>query len=205
VLEQVHRNGSCHDPENVERVLLDAAPGSEPMRGYVKRHSERCPQQFDKQAHEIDRVRFHREPVPMFLATARIDAVWVHDGILDVRDYKTGALPSGHRLVDDPRARVQAWVMARDAERRNLRLRLRYEYLQPEATDDPDPWEPDDDDLVAIRDELRDAVAQMLDDDEWRGVAAADVCGTCRYRSICRDSAVRGEAAWPVLAADIDR
>ena len=38
--------------------------------------------------------------------------------------------------------------------------------------------------------------------DEWRGVAEVDVCRTCRYRSICRDSAAPGEPAWPVSSTD---
>jgi hypothetical protein len=29
------------------------------------------------------------------------------------------------------------------------------------------------------------------------------VCRTCRYRSICRDSAAPGEPAWPVLSTDL--
>jgi hypothetical protein len=204
VLERVHVDGSCHDADHVARVLRDANADTQQMRGYVARHERRCPQQFDQQAHEVDRVRFHREPKPMFLATARIDAVWIHDGVLDARDYKSGT-PRDTRLADDPRARVQAWVLARDAARTGLRLRLRYEYLQPEADDDPDPWEPDDDDLAAIDDELRDAVERMWFEEEWNGVADPDVCRTCRYRSICRDSAAPGEAAWPVLASEGER
>ena len=94
--------------------------------------------------------------------------------------------------------------MARDARRKQLRLQLRYEYLQPEVDDDPDPWEPDDDDLAAIDDELRTAVAAMWENEDWNGVADVDVCRTCRYRSICRDSAAPGEPAWPVLSAADD-
>jgi len=129
--------------------------------------------------------------------------VWIHDGVLDVRDYKTGALRY-ERLADDPRARVQAWVMARDARRTNLRLQLRYEHLQPEVDDDPEPWEPADDDLAEIEEELRNAVADMWRTDDWKGVAEVDVCRTCRYRSICRDSVAPGEPVWPVLSAGDD-
>jgi hypothetical protein len=79
-------------------------------------------------------------------------------------------------------------------------LRLRYEYLQPEIDEDPEPWDPDDDDLEGVEEELRAAVARMWDLDDWIGVAEKDVCGRCQYRSICRDSAAPGEPTWPVLS-----
>ena len=90
----------------------------------------------------------------MFMATARIDALWIHDGLLDARDYKTGRLWHT-RVCDVPAAKVQAYVLGRAAQRRGLRMRLRYEYLQPEVDEDPEPWEPDDDDLLAVEEELR--------------------------------------------------
>jgi hypothetical protein len=79
---------------------------------------------------------------------------------------------------------------------------LRYEYLQPEVDEDPEPWELDDETLITVEEELRAAVERMWAQDEWRGVAEVEVCRTCRYRSICRDSAAPGEAAWPVLSTD---
>jgi CRISPR/Cas system-associated exonuclease Cas4 (RecB family) len=199
VLERVHRAGSCRDDTNVKAALTHFDADTPQMRGFVERHSKRCPQEFERDAHEVDRVRFHREPPPMFLATARIDAVWIHDGVLDVRDYKTGA-GREQALSEDARAKVQAWVMARDARRTGLRLQLRYEYLQPETDEDPEPWEPDDDDLARIDDELRRAVDQMWEEEEWRGVNEPDACSKCRFRSVCRDSATPGEAQWPVLS-----
>jgi PD-(D/E)XK nuclease superfamily len=200
VLERMHTTGSCNDRAHVDMVLADAQADTAQMRAFIDRHARRCPSGVDGAAHEVDRARFHKEPVPMFLATARIDVVWIHDGVLDVRDYKTGALRY-ERLADDPRARVQAWVLARDAARTGLRLQLRYEHLQPEIDDDPEPWEPADDDLAAINDELRNAVAEMWRLEEWHGVNDVAVCRTCRYRSICRDSAAPGEPTWPALTA----
>jgi hypothetical protein len=204
VLEQIHKNGSCRDTAHVADVLASVNDNSPQMRAFIERHAQRCPLESERAAHEVDRVRFHREPKPMFLAAARIDAVWVHDGLLDARDYKTGARRI-ERLAEDSAAKVQAWVLARDAARTGLRLQLRYEYLQPEVDDDPEPWEPADDDLAAIDDELREAVDTMWRTDDWRGVNDADVCRTCRYRSICRDSAAPGAPCWPVLTAEDDR
>ena len=203
ILEQLHRTGRCNDNAHVSATLAAADADTPQMRAFIGRHARRCPSEVDREAHEIDRVRLFRDRKPMFLASARVDAVWVHDGLLDVRDYKTGSLFYS-RLADDPRARVQAWVMARDAQRRGLRLQLRYEYLQPEIDEDPEPWEPGDDDLDTITEELCSAVTAMWETDDWRGVRDADVCRTCRYRSICRDSAARGEPAWPVLALSND-
>jgi RecB family exonuclease len=200
MLFQIHERGSCADAAHVTDVLESHAADSEAIREMVARHADRCPASgSDAAAHEHELARFHRVPPPMFMATARIDAIWVHDGLLDARDYKTGSL-FHTRVADVPAAKVQAFVLGQAAAKRNLQLRLRYEYLQPEIADDPEPWEPDDDDLALVEEELRDAVEQMWSDDDWHGVAEADVCGTCRYRSICRDSAAPGEATWPVLS-----
>jgi PD-(D/E)XK nuclease superfamily protein len=203
VLERVHATGHCSDQDHVRTVLAEVEADTDQMHAFIARHARRCPADVEKAVHEVDRVRFHREPAPMFLASARIDVVWIHDGVLDVRDYKTGKLHYEH-LADDPRARMQAWIMARDARRTGLRLQLRYEYLQPDVGDDPIPWEPGDDDLAVIEEELRATVAEMRREEAWNGVADAEVCRTCRYRSICRDSAAVGEPAWPALSANAD-
>ena len=132
------------------------------------------------------------------MATARFDAVWVHDGVLDVRDYKTGRRWYD-RITEDPRAKVQAWVAARLASERGLRLRLRYEHLAAEIVEDPDPWEPEADDLVALEEELRQTVEAIQAESGWQGVNDEAICRGCRYRSICPDSAVRSQPLWPVV------
>lgn len=208
MLFRVHKDGSCHDDAHVRDVLAAHRADGEHVRALVARHATRCPSGGSTgQAHERNFARFHRQPAPMFMATARIDAIWVHDGVLDARDYKTGRRWTD-RVADVPAAHVQAFTLANAARTRGLHLRLRYEYLQAEIDDDPEPWDLDDDDLDAIEEELRAAVGRMWSETDWRGVNDADVCGTCRYRSICRDSATPGEPTWPVLAvipADDDR
>jgi hypothetical protein len=200
MLWRIHTTGSCADDAHVAEVLDAHGARSEQIRDLVARHAQRCPSSAtERDLHEQEFARFHRLPPPMFMATARIDAIWVHDGLLDVRDYKTGRRWTD-RVADVPAAHVQAFTLAERARARGLRLRIRYEYLQTEIDDDPDPWELGDDDLDALEEELRAVVARMWADDTWRGVAAADVCGTCRYRSICRDSVTPGEPTWPVLA-----
>jgi hypothetical protein len=204
MLWKIHSSGSCHDAAHVADVLDTHGATSDQLRDLIARHATRCPSTAsDGQAHEHSLARFHKLPPPMFMATARIDAIWVHDGLLDARDYKTGRRWTD-RVADIPAAHVQAFVLANVARAKGLRLRLRYEYLQAEIDDDPEPWNLDDDDLDALEEELRSAIARMWSDDDWRGVADVDVCKTCRYRSICRDSAAPGEPGWPVLTASAD-
>jgi hypothetical protein len=204
MLRLIHSRGSCADKSHVADVLAGHAADDDFVRQLVDRHAERCPSNdAGSSAHEHTFARFHKLPVPMFMATARIDAVWLRDGLLDARDYKTGKLWH-ERVADAPAAKVQAFVLAQAAVRRGLRLRLRYEYLSADVPDDPDPWEPDAEDLAAIEEELRAAVERMSTIDDWKGIADENVCSHCVYRSICRDSAARGEAAWPVLAARAD-
>jgi RecB family exonuclease len=200
MLERIHRDGSCQDDAHVEEVLaLHGIDADNAVATLVTRHARRCPVGAERAWHEVETARFHRVPPPMFMATGRLDAVWEHDGVLEVRDYKTGSVVT-ERTADDPRARLQAWLAAPRARRDGLRLRIRYEHLAPEVTDDPEPFEPDDDDLDAIDEELREVAAAIHDAaarGAFPGVADADVCRTCRYRSICPESASPGVPTWP--------
>jgi hypothetical protein len=195
LLRLVHQRGSCHDAGNL-RDVLDGHGADDRLRGEVERHARRCPSPADALGHELDLARFHGQPFPAFMAAARFDAVWVHDEMLDARDYKTGRVWHS-RVADDPRALVQAWVLAKVAAERGLRLRLRYEHLATEADDDPDPWEPDVDELADVEHRLHEAVRAMHTEEQWRGVADEEVCRHCRYRSICPDSASPSEPLWP--------
>jgi hypothetical protein len=203
MLRQVHETGSCRDRAHVLDVLgAHGFDGPGPLVGYVERHARRCPLDASWAAHELELARFHKRPAPMFMTTGRIDAVWIHDGIVDARDYKTGGNPSSDRVGDDARARVQAWLLAERALRKGLRVRLRYEYLSAEIDDDPEPFEPDADELAAIEDELRVVAAEVWKEENYAGVAEREVCGWCRYRSICPDSAAPSVATWPEPPAD---
>lgn len=200
MLEQVHRHGSCHDAPHVEEILaLHGIDADNAVATAVARHASRCPSPAPREWHEVEAVRLHRSPPPPFIVTGRLDAVWQHDGLLEVRDYKTGAIVSD-RVADDPRARLQAWLAAPRAARHGLRIRVRYEHLAPEIADDPESFEPDDEDLAAIGEELA-AVATAIQDaaaaGAFPGVGEAEVCGTCRYRSVCPESAAPGVPTWP--------
>jgi len=198
LLRLIHAGGSCGDAAHVEAVLAGHDADNDHVQQLVDHHVRRCPSSdVSGSAHEVTLARFHKLPPPMFMATARIDAVWVHDGLLDARDYKTGRLRTD-RLADDPAAKVQAFVLHQAARDRDLRLRLRYEYLNAEVVDDPEAWEPDAEDLAAIEDEIRAAVERMRTIDDWKGVAD-ERCTRCAYRSICRDSVAPSEPTWAVL------
>ena len=88
------------------------------------------------------------------------------------------------------------------AAARGLRLRLRYEHLASEVADDPAPWEPDAEELVAVGEQLHAAVVAMHAEESWAGVKDEAVCATCAYRSICPDSAAPGSPSWPAAGDD---
>lgn len=201
ILRFVHEKGTCHDKAHVGGVLEAHGVADAEIRGYIDRHAQRCPVGAPRQVHEYSVARFHRRPPPMFMATARIDAIWGFDDVVDVRDYKTGALLSD-RVADDPRALVQAWILADPRYLHGRRLRIRYEYLSPDATDDPEPFEPSTEDRDDIEEKLRSHVASMWESD-WHGHPDEVSCRRCAYRSICPDSAAPSEPSWPTpLAAE---
>jgi hypothetical protein len=201
LLKLVHEEGSCRDDALVTDVLARHGADNEQVRATLARHAEQCPGDADAVGHEIARARFQFRPGPPFMASARIDALWKHDGVLDARDYKTGHAWD-HRLSDDAQARVQAWVLAPLAHALGLRLRISFEYLSGDVTVAPEPFEPEPDDLDGIGDELRAIVGAMRAESEFAGVADPHVCGYCRFRSICPDSAARSEPVWPVVETD---
>jgi hypothetical protein len=198
-LHMIHVEGSCHDVEHVGDVLVRRGMDHDDrLWGEIERHTTRCPDPAETLGHEVTRARFSSHPTTPFMATARFDALWVHDGILDARDFKTGQVWS-ERVADDRQARLQAWILAPIAATRGLRLRVAFEHLAAEVVDDPEPFEPDDDDLDAIGSELRREVAEIRSTTEFAGVADPEVCARCRYRSICPESAVRGVPVWPTV------
>lgn len=198
VLAEVHETGTCRDAAHVESVIARAGGDAPRLATTVARHARRCPSTAEAIGHELDLARHTRGAgTSRFVTTARIDAIWVHDGTLDARDYKTGRPMPVDAVGDDSRARVQAFVLAPLAEARGLRLRLRYEELGAESGEDPDPFEPDDEQLAMIEDELCHLQDTMRAEREFRGVGESWACGTCEYRSICPDSASPGEPTWP--------
>lgn len=201
LLRLLHQPGPCDGPERIDDIVA-AHGASARVHAELTDHARRCPIGAQSYGHEITRVRLHSKR-PSFVASARIDAAWIRDGLLDVRDYKTGGA-STERVADDRRARLQAWVMAPVAAERGLRLRIRYEQLAAEIDDDPEDWEPDEDDLDAIGAELVALVTEMREETAWAGIADPGTCKYCRYRSICPASAAPGLPAWPRIDDDPD-
>ena len=200
MLERIHRDGTCRDQAYVDDVLAGhGLEADSEVAAMVARHVERCPSPAARQGHELEVARFHRAPAPMFMAVGRLDAVWERDGLLEIRDYKTGRR-TVDRLVDDQRARLQAWLAAPIAFRLGLRIRVRYEHLAAEVSEDPEPFEPEPEDLDAIGEEVRAsaaAIAAAVANGIFKGVSDRDVCRSCRYRSVCPDSATPGVPSWP--------
>lgn len=190
VLQQLHDHGDCGDRDWRDEVVETYGGGdAERLRGFIERHASRCPRGATYLGGEVPLGRFHRDPPPLFTASGSIDALWVHDGYLDARDYKTGG-GSNLSVADDIRARVQAWLLAPVAAERRLRLRLRYEFLAPEVAEDPPPWDPEPEQLDQVDEDLRLLVEEMREEREFVGVNDLGVCRTCEYRTICVDAAV---------------
>jgi len=203
LLGLVHEQGSCRDHAHVDDILAThGLEHDERTRTEILNHVRRCPEDAVALGHEITVPRFHRLPLPMFMASARIDTLWVHDGVLDARDYKTGRVWSDE-VASDEQARVQAFVLAPLAASMGLRLRVAFEHVASETVDDPAPFEPDDDDLALIEEELRTAVAEIRTE-QFDGVSDAAVCAHCRYRSICPQSAAPSESIWPMVEGSDD-
>jgi hypothetical protein len=208
VLRLVHAEGSCHDAAHVADVLERHAFADDArVAAEIARHERRCPSPVEHAEHEVTKARFFPHPTAPFMATARIDALWLrddgHGAVLDAHDYKTGQVWSD-RVADDAQGRLQAWVLAPLAERLGTRLRITFEHLAAEVADDPLPFEPDADDLAAIGAELHSTVTEIRAESEWAGVADAEVCRHCAYRSICPDSQAPAAPVWPRIDDDLD-
>ena len=178
MLRKIHsRRHRVDDSAHVADVLAAHSADNDHVRQLVERHAERCPsRRVDRGAHEHDVARFHKLPPPMFMATARIDAVWVHDGLLDARDYKTGG-KWHERVADDPAAKVQAFVLdARRSANAGCGFASATSTCSPRSTTTPIPGSSTTTTLAAIEEELRGAVARMRTNEDWQGVADAAIC-----------------------------
>lgn len=187
-LHDIHTNGTCRDDDLVDRVLEDLAPGhAHGLRPYIDCHRQACPETIEWQSHEHEVARFHRLPPPMWMLTGKIDAVWLRGGILDARDYKTGRVYSD-RVADDFAARTQGWLLAPLASRFGARVRVTYEHLAASPDEWPEPYEPEDDDIMAAGDELLRVAAEISNEVAFDGIGESWACGACGYASICPDA-----------------
>jgi len=198
LLRHIHEHGHCDDDDHVRSVLeANAADDTGRLLGFVTRHARRCPVGGESFGHERELARFHRLPGPIFMVTGRIDALWRNGPWLEVRDYKTGT-PGVDRVVDDPAARVQAWLAAPLAAAEGLQVRVRYEYLAAEVDDDPEPFEPDSGELDRIEEGLRLVVDAIRAERAFSGVGTHDPmpCVRCSYRSVCADAPAAPAPSW---------
>lgn len=202
-LARLHVEGPCGEqPERVRAVSIVDGELDRDLLAHLERHSQRCPRNAAPVGHELDLMELlpsHPKPA---MVSARIDAIWAHDGILDCRDYKTGPVRF-ERVRDDPAARVQVFVLAPLAMKMGLTLRLRHEHLGESANEDPEVFEPDEDDLAEIEAELSD-IAAAIDMSDFAGVSDPVVCGRCPYRLACPDSAAAGDLGPDLQIVAID-
>jgi RecB family exonuclease len=156
------------------------------LDGYMERHREFCPNLDLVGEHEVAIARLYPGVPRPFMLTGRIDAIWTHDGFLDVRDYKTGRM-FFDRTADDFSAKVQAWLVEPLAARQGLRVRLQHEYLAPEVEHQPDAFEPEQEDLEEIGQTIS-MIAQEIYESGFDGTSESNVCGWCRYSDPCPDA-----------------
>lgn len=187
-LARLHEAGPCADhPARRRAAATVAGEVDARLLEHLERHSSRCPSNAVGSEHEISLAELLSDGPQAVMLTARIDAIWEHDGLLDCRDYKTGA-PRFDRVADHVGAQIQALVLAPVAAARGLRLRLRYEQLAEGDNDDPEVWEPDDDDLEAARHRFH-LIAEEMASSDFAGVADPVECRSCPYWRHCPDSA----------------
>jgi hypothetical protein len=187
-LAALHEAGPCGDQQHRRHAIatLDGEV-DEQLLGYLNRHAIRCPPGASPVAHEVTLAELVSVGPQAVMLTARLDSLWEHDGILDCRDYKTGPSRSD-RLSDQIAPQIQALVAAPLAKARGLRLQLRYEQLAEGDDDDPEIWEPDQDDLVGARNRVS-AIADEIASSDFAGVADPVECRSCPYWRACPDSA----------------
>jgi len=216
LLEMVHTEGCCGDVAATSTLVRRGVsqgsgepvgkfgPGgragcrmnADLIQGYLARHASRCPGAGSTwSAHELTLAAYHRRP-PRWVLTARIDAVWAKPDFLDARDYKTGRCRFD-RVEDDLAGRLQAWLLAPLAAQRGVRLRLSYEHLSLESTSDPDPYEPEDEDLAAIEAEVCAVAVEIRAETEFPGCGDAGTCRRCAYGSICLERTGNGGPTGP--------
>jgi hypothetical protein len=169
-LAGLHGDGPCRP----RRGATERGPDNDRMAGFLARHARRCPQSAISVGHELDLAQLHTWGEVPIMVTARIDAVWERNGILDCRDYKTGARRF-ERVGEDSAARLQAWLLAPLAATRGLRLRFSYEQLSEDVDEDPEPFEPEDEDIAEIRRWIGEVGADIAMSD-FAGVSDAFVC-----------------------------
>lgn len=126
-------------------------------------------------------------PRERLLVHGRIDALWEWPGgVLEIRDYKTGA--TGDDLSLDFSARVYALLVAADPRWRGGRriIRVTFERL----LDDPVEVSIDAD-APFLRDAVeavRSFARRLREESEWPA-KPSEFCGRCRYRESCPSSA----------------
>jgi RecB family exonuclease len=179
--------GSCDTPRDIESLMGEFQNNNRfGLDGCVQRHREFCPGRDLEGEHEVTVARLYPGPPRPFMMTGRIDAIWTHDGMLDVRDYKTGRL-FFDRTADDLSAKVQAWLVEPIAAREGLRIRVQHEYLAPEVEHQPETFEPEEEDLEEVG-QMISRIAQEIYESGFEGTSDSNVCGWCGYRDPCPDA-----------------
>jgi CRISPR/Cas system-associated exonuclease Cas4 (RecB family) len=182
-LDQRHRVPAVHhqlDPVQQDRPDDPAAARA------IRRHLEVCPGQDGARylGGELDLRWFH--PGKAILLTGRIDALWEHDdGVIEVRDYKTGRPSSS--IQDDVGVEMYAFLAA--AHHPGRRLRISYEFLGdhqvPEDSDRVVSVEVTPDLLRTAQQRIEWTAGQIRKEQTFPASPSALLCRSCPFRRSC--------------------
>jgi RecB family exonuclease len=182
-----HANPALHQQATPVR---DDQPPLAVVDRAVQRHLELCPGQDGATylGGELDLRWFI--PGKLVLVNGRVDALWQHDdGILEVRDYKTGS--ALHELDNDIGALMYALLAA--ANHPGRPIRVSYEYLgnEPEAVADRlVSLDVTKQHLLLARHRLDSAVEQIRKEQQFLPTPDVHTCKWCPYASNC-DAALK--------------
>ena len=169
-------------------------------------HARRCPDPRGALGHEITRRGSTASRGRRSWRRRGIDALWVHDGVLDARDYKTGQVWSDQRRPTTARRGSRRGCSRRSPRRAGSGCGSRSSTSRPTCVEDPEPFEPDADDLRAIEEELRaDGRARCAP----RPTSRASPTPTCADPAATARSAPTrpspGVPVWPMVEAEDGR
>jgi hypothetical protein len=182
-LHQRHQQpGSHHQTEPV----IEDRPDDPSTTRAVMRHLDVCPGQDGARylGGELDLRWFNRGK--LVLLTGRVDALWEHDnGLIEVRDYKTGSAAAHHERADDPAIEVYALLAAVQYPGRPIRVT--YEFLG-DRTDDNERLHSIDvtvDLLRAARHRIERTAEMIRKEQQFAATPDARQCPRCPYQERC--------------------
>jgi CRISPR/Cas system-associated exonuclease Cas4 (RecB family) len=184
-----HENMHTHDSSEPVDESLGLTPTALSM---VRRHRELCPSNPNNHTSGGEPVYLGGERDLHWLiirravlVTGRIDALWRHsDGMIEVRDYKTGACPE--TLEDDIGAQIYL-LLAANLPEHPTRIRVTYESL---GRDEPQAVSIDAN-LTILATAVRlvtEHAEHIRKERTFPAYPSITACATCPYQHLCPEA-----------------